>query len=304
VIEAAADGTADLGVLAEALDRRRDLLPSTIVIALPEGAALSAGRRNDDGSWSLAAAEVRGLTLQMPAAGQGDCVLELTVRSLRGATARTVAIRRPARQEDPTEVVAAGAEAEAAAPAGAIRLAVRPPAGEGFRPKDAALVIIGGVPQGAVLSAGIDNGDGSWMLSAQDLVGLELSLPAGCPTDLTLEVKALAVTSRDGTIASATEPLRLAPDPGAAPIPLVIDRAAVDGLQALMIRDLPHGARLSAGTYDPASDAWVLLPRQLDGLSVTPADAADFTLTVTGIARGADGRAEARLVTRLPIAPA
>jgi hypothetical protein len=71
-----------------------------------------------------------------------------------------------------------------------------------------------------------------------------------------------------------------------------------------MIRDLPHGARLSAGTYDPASDAWVLLPRQLDGLSVTPADAADFTLTVTGIARGADGRAEARLVTRLPIAPA
>jgi hypothetical protein len=71
-----------------------------------------------------------------------------------------------------------------------------------------------------------------------------------------------------------------------------------------MIRDLPREARLSAGTYDPASDAWIVLPRQLDGLSVTPADAADFTLTVMGIARDAAGRAAARLVTRLEVRPA
>jgi hypothetical protein len=266
----------------------------------------------------------------MPAEGPDRLALEITVRALQGEATRTLTVCRR-RQADPAAVPASTPvtppapqmPATSAAPAapqmpatstaparvpGAgvapIRLAVRPPAGQDFAPKDAALVIIGGVPEGAVLSAGIDNGDGSWMLSAQDLVGLELSLPAGCAGDLTLEVTALAVTSRDGAIGSAADRLRVALDAAAEPIPLVIDPAAVGGLQALMIRDLPREARLSAGTYDPASDAWVVLPRQLDGLSVTPADAADFTLTVMGIARDADGRAAARLVTRLEVRPA
>ena len=106
-------------------------------------------------------------------------------------------------------------------------------------------------------------------------------------------------------MASAAERLRVSLGAPARPLPLAIDRAAVHGLQALMIRDLPEGARLSAGTYDPAIDAWVVLPRQLDGLCVIPARAgAGFTATVMGFARGADGRTETRLLSRLPVAPA
>jgi hypothetical protein len=315
IIEAAADGTADLGMLGAALEACGAQLPSATVVGLPAGAALSAGRRHDDGSWSLAAEDLRGLQLRLPAAAPGDLALEITVRALQGEAIRTLAVRHSPRPQPaaaaapprPQPAAAAAAKTATAPAAGAtpIRLAVRLPAGAGINPKDIALVILGGVPQGAALSAGIDNGDGSWMLSTQDLVGLELSLPAGCPADLTLEVTALAVTSREGEIARAGERLRLSLGAAARPVPLVIDQAAAQGLQALMIRDLPAGARLSAGTYDPAIDAWVVLPRQLDGLCVIPALVGSaFTLTVMGLARAADGRAETRLVTRLPVAAA
>jgi hypothetical protein len=315
IIEAAADGTADLGMLGAALEACGAQLPSATVVGLPAGAALSAGRRHDDGSWSLAAEDLRGLQLRLPAAAPGDLALEITVRALQGEAIRTLAVRHSPRPQPaaaaapprPQPAAAAAAKTATAPAAGAtpIRLAVRLPAGAGINPKDIALVILGGVPQGAALSAGIDNGDGSWMLSTQDLVGLELSLPAGCPADLTLEVTALAVTSREGEMARAGERLRLSLGAAARPVPLVIDQAAAQGLQALMIRDLPAGARLSAGTYDPAIDAWVVLPRQLDGLCVIPALVGSaFTLTVMGLARAADGRAETRLVARLPVAAA
>jgi hypothetical protein len=260
----------------------------------------------------------------MSPVARGDVALEITVRALQGEATRTPTVRRPPRPQPPEAALQpqpqppaaaarphpqpapAGGTPIAAAPADGvppIPLAVRLPAG--INPKDIALVILRGVPQGSALSAGIDNGDGSWMLSTQDLVGLELTLPSGCAADLTLEVTALAVTSREGEMARAAERLRLSLGPAARPVPLAIDRAAVHGLQALMIRDLPEGARLSAGTYDPAIDAWVVLPRQLDGLCVIPAFAgAGFTATVMGLARSADGRAETRLVSRLPVAPA
>lgn len=51
-------------------------------------------------------------------------------------------------------------------------------------------LMISGVPTGAVLSAGQDNGNGSWTLSVADLDGL--SLTASNATDFTLSVQAIA----------------------------------------------------------------------------------------------------------------
>ena len=71
----------------------------------------------------------------------------------------------------------------------------------------------------------------------------------------------------------------------------------------MMIRGVPPGARLSAGTYDPATDGWVLRPDQLESLTIAmPLGQGDFTLTVLGISLAAGGRAEARLLARLPVA--
>jgi hypothetical protein len=186
-----------------------------------------------------------------------------------------------------------------------VPLTVTLPGIAGVEAERIAVVVIGGVPQGAVLSAGIDNGDGSWMLSPQDLVGLALTAPTACTGSIVLKVTAVAVNNREGELAAVSETTRMSLDPGAA-IALAIDpavlRARGPGLNALVIRDLPEGARLSAGTYDPAIEGWVLLPRQLAGLTLTPpAGQAGFTLTVLGISLGTGGGGQAKVLTRLPI---
>ncbi len=167
--------------------------------------------------------------------------------------------------------------------------------------------MISGVPAGAALSAGLDNGDGSWMLTPQELAGLMLIMPAGSPEDLTLTVTAVAVKNREGELATRSENVRVSTHPAAVrSIPLDIDPAIARdnaGVKALVIRDLPQGASLSAGTYDQAIGGWVLLPRQLDGLALTaPAGAPTFTLTVLGISLDAAGSAKAQVLTRLPVA--
>jgi hypothetical protein len=194
----------------------------------------------------------------------------------------------------------------AAAPsmAAPVPLTVTLPGGAGVEAERIAVVVIGGLPQGAVLSAGIDNGDGSWMLSPQDLVGLALTAPTACTGDIVLKVTAVAVENREGELAAVSDAIHLSLERDA-PIALAIDpavlRAGGPGLNALVIRDLPEGARLSAGTYDPAIDGWVLLPRQLAALTLTTAGQAGFTLTVLGISLGAGGGGQAKVLTRLPI---
>jgi hypothetical protein len=90
-------------------------------------------------------------------------------------------------------------------------------------------------------------------------------------------------------------------------VPVQIDPAVIrDGGPApdvLMIRGVPAGARLSAGTYDPATNGWVLRPDQLAGLELAaPSGERGVVLAVMAITLGAGGRAEARLLARLPVA--
>ena len=65
-------------------------------------------------------------------------------------------------------------------------------------------ITISGVPDGATLSAGTDNGDGSWILSGDDLIklgSLTLKPPADSSSDMSLNV---TVTSTDGGAATAS----------------------------------------------------------------------------------------------------
>ncbi|WP_185910048.1 hypothetical protein, partial [Azospirillum doebereinerae] len=66
-------------------------------------------------------------------------------------------------------------------------------------------VVIAGVPAGAVLSAGSDNGDGTWTLTGAQLSGLTLTPPAEFSGSLGLTVTATA--SVNGTQASHSEAL-------------------------------------------------------------------------------------------------
>ncbi|MEQ9642146.1 MAG: hypothetical protein RIM84_19130 [Alphaproteobacteria bacterium] len=66
-------------------------------------------------------------------------------------------------------------------------------------------VTIAGVPDGAMLSAGTDNGDGTWTLTPDQLAGLTLTPPDGSQSDFSLSVTAEAYEAFDnsGTISTA-----------------------------------------------------------------------------------------------------
>ncbi|MFK0570662.1 cadherin-like domain-containing protein [Endozoicomonas sp.] len=63
------------------------------------------------------------------------------------------------------------------------------------------------VPEGAVLSAGEQNPDGSWSLTATDLDNLEITPPLNFNGDITLTVTAIATEAATGETASISETL-------------------------------------------------------------------------------------------------
>ena len=65
-------------------------------------------------------------------------------------------------------------------------------------------ITISGIPVGAVLSAGTDNGDGSWTLTQEQLEGLTITPPEDSDDDFTLTASATS-TESNGDTATATE---------------------------------------------------------------------------------------------------
>ncbi len=240
--------------------------------------------------------------------GQAADLAEVTA-ALGGMQAMVDYSPQPPAGPDELPAAPGPAAQRSSVPAGALPVGFGIPRGDGVEADRTVIVIVDGVPPGGVLSAGIDEGDGRWLLSPRQLAGLTLSPPPGWSAALALEVTAVAVRNRTGEFGTATESVVVTLGAPAGTVArLAIEPAAIrDGgpaLSALMIRGVPPGARLSAGTYDPATDGWVLRPDQLAGLTLAAAAGqADFTLTVLGISLAAGGRAEARILTRLPVAP-
>jgi hypothetical protein len=72
---------------------------------------------------------------------------------------------------------------------------------------------------------------------------------------------------------------------------------------AFILRNVPAGVSLSAGTYDPALGVWVLLPHQLTGLSVLTSGGLteDFSLNLLGLSLRAGAGARPRLLAQVPV---
>jgi hypothetical protein len=212
-------------------------------------------------------------------------------------------------------------------------------------PERVALLVVRGLPEGATMSAGIASVDGSWLLSPRDLPGLSINPLPDCSGELALDITAIAIAGPEGELTSAAatvfvplpsaplEPERTAmvdasPSPEIGPAPPVVEAAPAPGderahaaiplgldpqdlsgggaFDAVIVRDVPAGAALSAGTYDPAIAAWVLLPHQLRGLSVLRDAGAgeDFTLSLLGVSLRPGGGARPRVLARVPVSAA
>ncbi|MGF7176684.1 putative component of type VI protein secretion system [Azospirillum doebereinerae] len=293
---------------------------SVVIAGVPAGAVLSAGRDNGDGTWTLTGAQLSGLTLTPPAEFSGSLGLTVTatatVNGTQASHSEALTVNVAAVADAPVLSVAAASGSEDQAIALTISSAlVSPAAGEVLS------VVIAGVPAGAVLSAGSDNGDGTWTLTGAQLSGLTLTPPAEFSGSLGLTVTATA--SVNGTQASHSEALTVnvaavadAPsltvaaayglEDHAIGLSIAAHLADIDGSESLslIISGVPAGAVLSAGVNN-GNGSWTLTGAQLSGLTLTPPH--DFSgtigLSVTAQATEATG-GSATTVLSLPVSVA
>jgi hypothetical protein len=134
------------------------------------GASLSAGSDNGDGTWSLTTGDLTGLTITPVTGSDSDFTLSVTATSTEadgGDTASTnvnLAVTVDAVADDPVVTVTNATGDEDTAIALDITAALGDTDGS-----ESLAITVGGVPAGATLSSGTDNGDGTWSLTTGDL---------------------------------------------------------------------------------------------------------------------------------------
>jgi len=173
------------------------------ISGVPSGARLSAGSLGSDGTWSLTAAQLQGLTLTPPTNTDADFTLTIrasVIDPATGASAPATAIESvfvAAVADLPTLTLQAAHGSENSAIALTLAAALSDSDGS-----ESLAIVITGVPTGARLSAGSVNPDGSWSLTPAQLSGLTLTPPTNSDADFTLSVSASATEAANG--ASAT----------------------------------------------------------------------------------------------------
>ncbi|WP_148293598.1 Ig-like domain-containing protein [Azospirillum sp. B4] len=320
-----------LSISASLVDPAQGETLSVTVAGVPAGAHLSAGVDNHDGTWTLSAGQLTGLTLTPPADYSGTLTLSVTAHAEVGGTSADTTGTLAVTVAPDTVHVGVGIDAPGLTLLPAIGLEDQPIAltiatnlpnplaGETLS------VTISGLPAGATLSAGTDNGDGTWTLTAVQLTGLTITPPADYSGTLTLGVTAHAELAGVEATTSANLAVTVTPVADAPtlavlpaigledqPIALTIGAGlvapAAGETLSVTIAGVPVGATLSAGT-DNHDGTWTLTTAQLTGLTLTPP--ADYngtvTLTVTAHAEingtGADASGSLS-VTVLPVADA
>ncbi|MFV1850919.1 MAG: hypothetical protein ACMZ66_09450 [Thalassospira sp.] len=291
-----ASGSEDSAI---ALDIDAGLTDSSEVLTItisgvPDGAELSAGTDNGDGTWSLTSDDLEGLTVTPPTDYSGSFDLEITASTQDGVDIATV-----------TDTVMVNVIGEADLPtlevsdaSGSEDSAIALDIDAGLTDSSEILTItISGVPDGAELSAGTDNGDGTWTLSSSDLEGLTITPADDYSGSFDLSV---SVTSTDGADTATVTDTITVDVAGVADVPtldvadasgseegdiaLSIDAGLTDASEVLSITisGVPDGATLSAGT-DNGDGTWTLSSADLEGLMITPADdySGSFDLSVS-----------------------
>ena len=272
------------------------------ISGVPDGAVLSAGTDNGDGTWTLTPAQLEGLTITPPEHDDADFTLTVTATdSESNETTQTLEVVVTGVADSPTVSVAdvTGAE-DTAIPLDVSAALVDTDGSETLG------VVIDGVPSGASLSAGTNNGDGSWTLTPAQLDGLTITPATNDDSDFTLTLTATSTEGEGGTAETSasfdvtvtgvadTPTVSVNDASGAEDTAIALDVSAAltdeNETLSVTITGVPEGASLSAGT-DSGNGVWVVTPAQMDGLTITPAanDDSDFSLNVVAVSMEADG---------------
>ena len=290
---------------------------------VPSDASLSAGVLLDDGRWLLSSDELAGLQLT-PGVNNGDDFV-LTVRALaseaeNGSQAETVLelpVSVNAVADAPELAVSAAVGAEDSAIALDITSSLADVDGS-----ESLQVYLEGVPSDASLSAGVLLDDGRWLLSSDELAGLQLTPGVNNGDDFVLTVRALASEAENGSqaetvlelpvsvnaVADAPE-LAVSAAVGAEDNAIALDIASglvdADGSETLQVylEGVPADASLSAGVLLD-DGRWLLSPDELAGLQLAPGvnNSDDFVLTVRAVSSEGENGSQAETVLELPVA--
>ena len=301
----------DIGVSLSDTAGPGEEITEVIISGLPAGATLSVGTHNADGSWTLSPGQLEGLTVTPPANSDTDFsfTVAATTTDADGETATagqalTVTVTGVADEPSVSVTDVAGVED------GAIPLNIQAAVTDTDGSESITSVVISGVPTGAELSAGTDNGNGIWTLEPGHLAGLTVTPPPDNAADFSLTVTATATEADGGdaatTIASfGVEVAAVADAPvvtvssatgdvnTTVPLDLSSTVADADGSESItsvVISGVPAGAALSHGSDDGNGNWTTVDVADLSSLAVTPApgNAADFTLSVTAVAIDVD----------------
>ncbi|MCP4345548.1 MAG: hypothetical protein GY795_08480 [Desulfobacterales bacterium] len=286
-----------------------ETLSDITISGVPPEATLSAGTYNEaDNTWTLTAAQLEGLTITPVLNSDADFDLTVSVTSTEpvggdsATTQETIRVTVNAVADRPDLAVSdtvSGNEGEA------IPLSINSPSltdTDGSESIQGNSVTISGVPDGAVLSAGVDNGKGTWTVSTDQLQGLTIT-PAD-KNDFTLTVSATSVEESNQDTATATATIDVVVDPGVNPPELILNdtsgnedeaigldiKVKTENLSEITISGVPAEAKLSAGTYDENEGVWKLdSAAELVGLNIDPPENFSGEISLTVSATSADG---------------
>ena len=318
------DGTISLDLTALTADTDGSEVISVTISGVPDGAVLSAGTNNGDGTWTLTVDEAANLT--MTTSPNSDVNFDLTVTVTNVDNNEDTATLEATVSID-LEAIADTAALDVTNVGGSEDTAIALDIAAALTDTDGSeslSITISGVPDGATLSAGSQTGEGVWTISAEDfaadpdlLDSLTMTPPANASGVFNLSVTATSTEAANGEIAENSQDFTLTVDAvtdaptlsaGPAignedtPIALNIDAALTDqdGSETLSITiaGVPAGAVLSSGTqtgeggWTISAEDFAADPDLLSSLTITPPANSDdeFDLTITATAReGADG---------------
>ena len=275
---------------------------SIVVSGVPDGATLSKGTDNGDGTWTLAAADLSELTITPNENFDGSFNLTVTATSEEADGGDTnivtgnIAVTVSPEVDTSISISSIGGGEDTDIP---LSISFND---NGDTDESVTAVTISGVPDGAILSAGTDNGDGSWTLTPAQLENLTITPPDDSGSDMNLSVS--ATVEENGTEYQLTSDLDIDVTP-VADMPTLEDIDDVSGVSGeaipitlspafydtdgsethtITIEDIPSGATLTNDAGDTlviTDGAITLSPDQLTGLAITTPDDYDDTFNLS-----------------------
>jgi hypothetical protein len=210
-----------------------ETLLTPIRITVPAGTSLSAGSNVGGNVWEVTPAQLAGLALVPPGHYHGplSVTVEATTRDVNGTTATgsaTINLSVVARADQPTATAAnvTGVEDMPIAMSGLSAALVDADGSEVLSIK------ITGVPEGAIFSAGGNNGDGSWTIPVTALATLQLTPPPQYSgvMNLTLNAYSLELSNGDTNVRAIPFTVTVTP---------VADTVALDPQSIAVNEDTP-----------------------------------------------------------------